>query len=284
MFRLYYLILSFMLLLPLSLFSDEDVVFSDFENEIIKNIKQISKYKTDSVNKIYSDSVYEKISKVVYTEGSFEYKFDSLSNYIGIINSPDKKIRIYNWNLLLENGEYLYYALIQYVNKKGEQKIFSLKDNSSGIDNSESFVGNPENWYGMLYYDIIFVENKNDDYYILLAWDGNNYFTNKKFIDVLYFDEDDTPFFGKDVFEYKGKGKMRIAFEYSEKCSMAVDYNQELKMIVFDHLSPSKPIYKDMYEYYGADFSYDALKCDKGTWKLMEDIDVRNSKSGNKKK
>jgi len=47
-------------------------------------------------------------------------------------------------------------------------------------------------------------------------------------------------------------------------------------MIVFDHLSPSRPEFKDMHQYYGPDFSYDGLRFESGQWVLVKDLDLRN--------
>jgi hypothetical protein len=46
--------------------------------------------------------------------------------------------------------------------------------------------------------------------------------------------------------------------------------------IVFDHLSPVSPEYKDNYQYYGPDFSFDSFNFEKGSWILKNDIDIRN--------
>jgi len=43
---------------------------------------------------------------------------------------------------------------------------------------------------------------------------------------------------------------------------------RKMNMIIFDHLSPSKPSYTGNYQFYGPDFSYDGLEVlmDIGTW------------------
>ena len=57
---------------------------------------------------------------------------------------------------------------------------------------------------------------------------------------------------------------------------MTIQYEEKAKRFVFDHLAPSKPIYQNQFEYYGPDFSYDALEYRKGKWVLVENVDVRN--------
>ena len=57
---------------------------------------------------------------------------------------------------------------------------------------------------------------------------------------------------------------------------MSVKWNERMKMIVFDHLSPSQPSLAGNYEYYGPDFSYDGFRFEKDAWVLVEQIDMRN--------
>ena len=57
---------------------------------------------------------------------------------------------------------------------------------------------------------------------------------------------------------------------------MSLKYNNELKMIVFDHLSPFESRYQGVYQFYGPDFSYDGLEFNKGIWRLISDVDARN--------
>ena len=58
---------------------------------------------------------------------------------------------------------------------------------------------------------------------------------------------------------------------------MMMRYIPELDMIVFDHLSPSRPEYAGDLRFYGPDFSYDGFKFIKGVWVLQSDLDLRNS-------
>jgi len=57
---------------------------------------------------------------------------------------------------------------------------------------------------------------------------------------------------------------------------MSLQWNEKMNMIIFDHLSPSKPSYTGNYQFYGPDFSYDGLEVVNGYWDLVEDIDIRN--------
>ena len=57
---------------------------------------------------------------------------------------------------------------------------------------------------------------------------------------------------------------------------MMVEYNEKLKEIVADHLSPSRPSMQGQYQFYGPDFSYEGFSFQDGVWVQKSDIDVRN--------
>jgi hypothetical protein len=73
-----------------------------------------------------------------------------------------------------------------------------------------------------------------------------------------------------------GKIKYRVIFEYAEDVMMTIRYSPEIKMIVFDHLSPIEPAFRNNPRYYAPDSSYDGFRFNKGTWEYIADIDARN--------
>jgi hypothetical protein len=220
--------------------------------------------------------VIEILDATLNDDLSFTYPFDSLK-HLGKITSPDKLFRIYTWNLVFNDGSYKYFGFIQYYReKRNEYIVYQLHDNSNNIINPENVTLEPMNWYGALYYEIIKNKYSRRTYYTLLGWDGNNDLTRKKVIDVLRFGSSGKPAFGANIFKFDKKKRKRIFFEYSAKTNMTLTYNEKHDMIVFDHLSPSESSYKGLYQYYGPDFSYDAMYFDKGKWQLVKDVDVRN--------
>ena len=94
----------------------------------------------------------------------------------------------------------------------------------------------------------------------------------------ITFDGKGNASFGKMVFEKKGKNDSRIVLEYSAEAKITLNYDEASQRIVFDHLSPIEPGYKDIRVYYGPDFTYDAYLLKKGIWYLEENIDARNAR------
>ena len=122
-------------------------------------------------------------------------------------------------------------------NKKSKTDIFPLIDKSTEIINPEKQTLNNLQWFGCLYYKIITTKYAGNKYYTLLGWDGNNYLTTKKIIDILYFTRSGRPKFGKSIFtsSKKQKKQKRIIFEFSSQTVMSLIYDERYKAIVFDH-------------------------------------------------
>lgn len=99
----------------------------------------------------------------------------------------------------------------------------------------------------------------------------------------MYFPHGSSPKFGTPIFNIGKKVKKRVIFEYNSQAIMSLRYDEDKKLIIFDHLSPPDPSLEGQYQYYGPDGSYDALKFKKGKWILLEDLDARNKRKSNKK-
>ena len=128
-------------------------------------------------------------------------------------------------------------------------------------------------------------------YYTLIGWDGANYLINRKVVEVLYFDRKGMPLFGKKIFKLEKTNTGRLIFEYADRTTMILRHNEKQDIIVLDHLSPPEQRFTGMFQYYGPDFSYDALIFRGGKWVLMNDIDPeiainykRDSKTSNLKR
>ena len=210
-----------------------------------------------------------------------EFAFDSLRKYKVMLESPDKMVRIFTWEVEAEDGTHMYFGFIHSYNRKSKQyEVYKLNDRSEGMKDPENALLDNTKWFGAYYYEIVFVKKKKKKYYVLLGWDGNNRITNKRLIDVLYFTDKGFPKFGDAIFSIEsGKVKKRVIFEYQAGLFMSLRYDVEKEAIVFDHLSPSNPNLEGVYAYYGPDFSYDMMQFKDGKWLYIKDIVPRNDKN-----
>jgi len=240
------------------------VLFSDLNNA-----------HTDTIKEQLTHEIVRELEKTLQLRESFDYSFDLLKN-LSVLTSSDKKMRVYTWNVVNAEANQKYFGFVQYRNK-AIFKLTTLIDDSENIQNPEMQLLNPNQWYGALYYEIIATSEKKNTYYTVLGWDGGDLFVNRKVIDIIVVSNNGTPKFGGSI-QIKNKKIRRMIFEYNNKATMTLRYEQNAKMLVFDHLSPSDPKYKGQTRFYGPDFSYDGLFFKDGQWNYSPDIDVRNPK------
>jgi hypothetical protein len=246
------------------------------EDALCKKFTELYK-SSDDVKKVKINSlILDELEKLLKDPVSFNYPFDSL-RWTGRIYSPDQKLRLITWNIPAINGTHTYYGFIQYCQKKGKScLVFRLHDRSLDITNPESAILSAEKWWGALYYEILMNKHKGSSVYTIFGLDMNDQYSNKKVIDMLVFENNQNPVFGRPAFRMDGKLKNRVIFEYAEDVVMTVRYNEKNKMIVFDHLSPIEPALKNNPRFYAPDSSYDGFRFRKGIWEYVPDIDVRN--------
>lgn len=246
----------------------QDISMQVYFDAIANEDKDYSKEKINN-------EILEKFRELLNKEDSFENRLDSLKN-IGVLYSPDQQVRIITWNLPYNDGTHKYFGFIQYKKSKRQTLTFELKDQSEKIEQPENKILNSDMWFGALYYKIIENKYKGEKYYTLLGADLNDMLTHKKIVEVLYFDTNDSPVFGKPVFKNQRSSVHRVIFEFSAQSKMVLTFDEEKQMIVYDHLSPVRPSLVGRYEFYGPDFTHDGLKFERGIWNVYQDIDVRN--------
>lgn len=236
---------------------------------------QLGSERNDIIKEELNDKILSYFRKALAEEESFEFYFSKLK-HVGIIYSDKRDLRIISWNLPYNDRTHKYFGFIQYKKSKRKTLLFELYDKSEEIKNPEIAVLSNQNWYGALYYKIIENKYRGNTYYTILGSDLNDLLSKKKIIEILSFDRNDNPVFGKNVFKNKLGAVTRVIFEYNAQANMVLTYDKDKEMIIYDHLSPSKPSLTGQFEFYGPDFSYDGLKFERGIWNLYSDIDVRN--------
>jgi len=205
---------------------------------------------------------------------AMNYPLDSLT-YVGNVASDDGKFRIFTWNIPLEDRTFKYYGKILYKPDNKTFRSINLHDESEAIKKPEQQRLTSSQWFGALYYDVISHTSHNKSYYTVLGLNLNDMLTNRKLIDVIWFDEQGQVHFGAPIFRNKKGRQYRIIFEYSARVVMGLKYDARMQMIIYDHLAPFKPQLEGQYEFYGPDFSYDGFKLEGGVWNFYPDLDVR---------
>ena len=252
-------------------------LFAEYEDTLKVIAHTIMNAETEAEKRLANTAFITNLTEVLKYEKSFKFPFDSLPTIARIL-SPDNTFRIFNWLLKKDNGAYEYYAIVHYHNiKRKRYEIIPLVDNSANIRNAEQEDLDAKNWYGGIYYQIAYIKKMGRKYYTLLAWDGNDGYSTKKIIDVLYFSGKNKIKFGLPIFKKnKKESQKRVVIEYDAKTSVSVRYQQKEQRIVFNHLVPPKKDLEGLEEYYIPEGTFNSYQYNKGKWLMEEDIDIRN--------
>ncbi|MEA1887804.1 MAG: hypothetical protein U9N72_11410 [Bacteroidota bacterium] len=247
--------------------------FGQTAGEINHYFNMIANEPDEKERLVYNDSLTNTI--ISYLDSHEDITGTDIPGikYLGQITPSDSIIKIFTWNIPVSGGNNVFNCII--YNSLSDKNIL-LKGEKGLADLETDAVIHSNDWYGSLYYDIQAVGNEEEMTYILLGFDPDNIYMNAKVIEILHFDEEGKPVFGKKIFSTKNRILTRMIFKYSPLATMMLKVDPERSMIIFDHLSPSSPQFEGQYTYYGPDFSYDALEIKDGKLILVEDIDLRN--------
>lgn len=291
-------------------FAQNTEYFSKAEDSLRYYSEKVINSDNDA-GKVLNNRLFTKLFvKVLNQENAFSYPFDSLKK-VSRLTSPDNTFKIFTWGYKKDDGTYSYGGIIRHKETDGKLVVL-LKDKSENIDNPEIQSLNQDNWYGAIYYQIILTKHEGRKYYTLLGWDGNNFLTQKKLIEVLWFRSNDRVAFGANIFKRYKEKTQRVVFEFSSRCTMQLHYEKQMvrvvkrskdkkstsekvkksNMIVFDRLSPidtrTSSTMADLtgqYQFYAPETNIvDAFVFDNGKWVLFKDVDARNPEVPKKKK
>jgi hypothetical protein len=165
---------------------------------------------------------------------------------------------------------YLQEGAIQMRTPDGSLKLFPLFDASMFTDHPLDSVRSRKNWIGAIYYRIIEKTWQGRNYYTLLGFDDYSESSNKKWMEVLTFDQNGEPRFGGPYFSFAQDSvrkpvQYRFNIEYKKEAGTRFNYDPELDMVVYDHLVPegNQPQKKDTYI---PDGDFEAFQWKDGHW------------------
>ncbi len=231
----------------------------------------------DAAIRFRSDSNFTRILvRSLIMDKSFLFPFDSLTT-ISKLYSPDSSFRIFTWQVVKDDNYCRQRGFIQMRKPTGNQKFIPLRDVSEFTDNRTDTIANNLGWIGAVYYKIIEKENKGKKYYTLLGYDENNVKTTRKWIDVLSFDEQNQPVFGlPSAFTFAEDtipkpAVARFLLEYKKDGRARVQYDEEMDMIIYDHLISETNEPNKVYTYI-PDGDYEGFQWKNGQWQHIEKV------------
>jgi hypothetical protein len=234
-------------------------------------------YAEDWINRFRADSFFTRgFVQALKIKNSFYYSFDSIKTFSQLY-SPDSSFKIFTWQLMKDFSYYRQKGAIQLKTNDGSLKLFPLFDFSEFTTAPNDSVRDARHWIGAIYYKITLKTFGNKNYYTLIGSDENDERTNKKWIEVLWFDENNQPHFGGKFFSYpandltKPKAPVyRFVLEYKKDGGARMNYDPFYDAIIFSHLtSESDDINnKSTLIPYG---DYEGFRWINGKWVFVDD-------------
>lgn len=267
-------------------------MFCQAQNKIHNvNIDSLNDYSYKIINeydlpkRLIADSFFTKILvRSLKAPHSFNNNYDSL-HYISILTSPDKRFRIFTWQLMVNENLTRQHGAIQMNTKNGELKLFPLIDKSDITFNMVDTIANHLGWMGAVYYKLIQNNYNNTNYYTLIGFDANNIRSEKKIIEVLHFDNDQ-PVFGGDFFAKDTSNQIlknvpiaRYILEYKKFASPRLNYDSALNLIVMEHLVSESNEPNKKYTLV-PDGDYEGFKWQTGKWVYLKKLFTEVTEEG----
>jgi hypothetical protein len=237
-----------------------------------------------TAGRMRSDSQFVRtLVRSLQVKNSFYYPFDSVKG-IGKVYAPDTSFRIITWQISFDDYYCRQRGAIQYRTADGSLKLVPLHDYSEFTMNAMDSVRNKDNWIGAVYYNIVETKYNGKNYYTLFGFDENGVRSNKKWIEVLTFDDRNMPVFGGKFFSYEKDSvrrppKYRFSIEYKKEAATTVNYDPDMNMILIDHLV-SESDEPDLPYTFIPDGDYEGFKWVNGKWLHVDKVFTEKLEDG----
>ncbi len=271
----YSLLLFLGFCIPLSNFAQESPEYTDLtevEMELSTLGTNLHNNRKLENRRYAAQRIEQLLKESLEADNTYGYPFDQLEG-IAMLQPEDKRFRIFTWELYEDTSSYVQYGIVQ----TQEGKVFVLQDKSHEMDRPEFGRNKTDNWYGALYYNLKAFQTNNQTQYLLFGRDSYSVYEHRKVLDILYFDHQGHPRFGNNIIKVKdGYGRLRTVnrflLQYSAGVYVKLNYDEELDMVVYDHLIHGSGVVEGQQPTGVPDGSYSGLQLIKGRWEYVDKV------------
>lgn len=272
--------------------AEQPASLAEQEDSLLKVAPLVISAPSDSAKFAVATQLQQTLMDVLSEPASFDYEFSNLRmSTVAIASHPKSDVRLFTYNIILKNGVFHHYGVIQYKTKAGIA-LYTLHDTAQNLpkDAKESTLENSQ-WIGGLYYQIIPHKIKKKQYYVVMLFDGHNLNSNRSIIDVLSFEPNEEaadpkalkPIWGAPLFRdglEDPSEDHRVIFEYHKSSRILMRYEEEQKTIVFDEIGPAFPSADGNVYYYIPTGDYSGYKPSKRGIFTREPLDATDFGQG----
>ena len=200
------------------------------------------------------------------------------------LGESNNRLLVFTWNVEMDNRTQRYGGWVVRANPEKELGYdwVSLKHEDQGRDAEDNRMFRHDGWHGCLYYDGVVTYDRNRPVYTLLAWDGHNSLTNRKWVESVTMNGGRAKFGLPNILMPEGLRK-RCVLTYGDAVQATVRIEPQMNRIVMDHLAPQSPEFSGQKPFYGPTLSYDALVWRKDAWQWEANVAVSNPSEGDRR-
>lgn len=256
-------------------FSKETLSFYRSKEDTLKPLSEQIVTAFNAAERVKADSIFTRVFvRALKGLNSFHYPFDSLFA-ISKLYAPDSAFRIYTWQMVVDENKIRHHGAIQLRTSDGSLKLIPLIDYSDNIKRLQDTVTNNKSWIGAIYYKVLANKSGDNKIYTLLGYDEGNIRSSKKILEVLHF-ENGEPIFGGNYFDYSSdtshvQYEARHIMEFKKEAGPRLTYDEEMKMIIMEHLISESNEPKKKWTLVG-DGDYEGYKWKDGKWRYISKI------------
>lgn len=188
---------------------------------------------------------------------SFAYSFAKLGKNVSIVYPRDSSFRIFTWQYSLEDLRAIKQGILQMNSLDGKAKLYPLYDKTAQIRNLLDTITTADAWIGAMYYYIHSEDLGRRRVYTLLGIDEHNILSTRKWIEILRFSKDGTPYFGGPFFSWvednkespkaeKTKTTQRKSMPKYSKSKLSAGQMPELVISAKKHKAKQKNMISDL--------------------------------------
>lgn len=160
------------------------------------------------------------------------YSEDDLSwlEWVSVLYPEDKSFRVVSWQIKESDSLYHYHAFVQLDNGK-KIELSGGEEYWSKISYDER---EPDDVPMAMYYNM---KKLSDEHYLLFGINEFNQYEKIKIAEVLCIVDDENIKFGAPVFTNNFEDpKYRLVLQYADDARVSLNYNEDLELLIYDHL------------------------------------------------
>ena len=200
------------------------------------------------------------------------------------LGEGEERLLVYSWNVELDDQSQRYGGWVAVADSKAPlgYQWTALAHDTQTDPTDDNRIHRHDHWQGGLYYAGVVTYDKSKPVYTVLAWDGADALTTRKWAETLE-TRNGRVRFGSPRFEMPQGLRKRHVLRYANAVQATLRVESSPVRIVMDHLAPESPDFRGQYAFYGPTLSYDALEWRKGRWHWKKDVAAQNDEEGSRR-